>query len=392
MLYFSRLKSVLILGACLISIVLCIPSFLRTGLLPDWVPQPKINLGLDLQGGSYLLLEVDMDSVVRERLASTRSAIAEALQRANTPVGSVQIAGAGVAVVSPDANQIPKIRDALRDVLAEKSDGPSHPLMYFVDGGRQYAQSKLHHAGLDRSSDRNRAAVGFNRAPTYRRDRCQWTVVARQGQNRILVELPGVSEPDRIKKLLGSTAKMTFRLVGEEAVGPNADVDLLPFVDKSGRGEKLPVKRHVEVDGVNLTRATAAIDRRSGGWVVDFGLDAKGTEHFVNVTTAHVGQPFAIVLDNRVISAPVIREPIVGGQGKSAVTSPSKKPTIWRYCCGLARCQRPQNRGRTDRRAESGGRCHPGRSAFDRRRVRVGRDLHVGDIRQVWVLRPRSRS
>ena len=316
MLYFSRLKSVLILGACLLSIVLCIPSFLKPGLLPDWVPQPKINLGLDLQGGSYLLLEVDMDSVVRERLAGTRSAVAEALQRAKIPVGSVQIASGGVAVVSPDVNQIPTIRDALRDVLTEKSDGISHPLMYSTTvDGNTLRVSFTAQALTDLATKTVQQSISIVRRRIDETG-VNEPVVARQGQNRILVELPGVSEPDRIKKLLGSTAKMTFRLVGEEGAGPNADVELLPFVDKAGRGEKLPIKRHVEVDGMNLTRATAALDRRSGGWVVDFGLDSIGTRHFANVTTAHVGQPFAIVLDDKVISAPVIREPIVGGQGQ----------------------------------------------------------------------------
>src|SRR5690606_32001821 len=98
-------------------------------------------------------------------------------------------------------------------------------------------------------------------------------VVARQGQNRVIVELPGVSDPDRIKRLLGSTAKMTFRLVAPEGTAAGPDVELLPMTDRAEGAEKLPVRRHVEVDGMNLTRATAGMDQRAGGWVVNFALD-----------------------------------------------------------------------------------------------------------------------
>src|SRR5262249_4365107 len=88
------------------------------------------------------------------------------------------------------------------------------------------------------------------------------------------------------------------------------------MANKAEGTEKMPVRRHVEVDGMNLTRATAGMDQRQGGWVVNFGLDSIGTRRFADVSTKHVGQPFAIVLDNKVISAPVTREPIIGGQGQ----------------------------------------------------------------------------
>src|SRR5690606_15648143 len=99
-------------------------------------------------------------------------------------------------------------------------------------------------------------------------------VVARQGQSRVLVELPGVSDPDRIKRLLGSTAKMTFRLVAPEGSAAGPDVELLPMTDRTDSAAKIPVRRHVEVDGMNLTRANATLDQHAGGWVVDFALDS----------------------------------------------------------------------------------------------------------------------
>ncbi len=142
-------------------------------------------------------------------------------------------------------------------------------------------------------------------------------LVARQGRDRILVELPGVSDPDRIKRLLGSTAKMTFRLVAPEGASADAETELLPYAE-TGRhvGERIAVRRRVEVDGANLTKANAGQDSRTGEWVVNFGLDRIGAKRFGDISTRHVGEPFAIVLDGKVISAPVIREPILGGQGQ----------------------------------------------------------------------------
>jgi len=282
------------------------------------VPQPRVNLGLDLQGGSYLLLEVDMDSVMKERIASERAAVIEALRKQKVPFSSVTSAKDSVTIAFKDAAQIETARTALREILNERVDGPSQPLAFFdkVEGTtlkltlNPVAQTDLATKAVQQSISIVRRRIdetGVNEP-----------VVARQGTDRVLVELPGVSDPDRIKRLLGSTAKMTFRLVAPEGTPAGPDVELLPMTDRTDPGgeRKLPVKRHVEVDGQNLTRATAAIDNNAGGWVVDFGLDSIGTRRFADVSTKHVGEPFAIVLDNKVISAPVIREPIIGGRGQ----------------------------------------------------------------------------
>jgi len=142
-------------------------------------------------------------------------------------------------------------------------------------------------------------------------------LIARQGQNRILVQLPGVEDPARIKDLLGRTARMTFHLLDEnanpQASTPPPGTMFLP----SDRGqERYAVRRRVEVDGANLSDARAAQDTRTGEWVVNFTFDSVGTRRFADVTRQNVGRPFAIVLDEKVITAPVIREPITGGRGQ----------------------------------------------------------------------------
>lgn len=316
MLQFSRFKTIFILGICLLGILISIPNLLRPGTLPSWVPQPRVNLGLDLQGGSYLLLEVDMNSVMKERLAGARAAIAETLRKGKVPFTSVVADKDKVTLTAADPAQLETARKALQEVLAERVDGPSRSLYFLTSVQGNTLVLKLNPQAI---TDLSTKAVEQSISIVRRRideTGVNEPIVARQGQSRVLVELPGVSEPDRIKRLLGSTAKMTFRLVAPEGTTSGAEVEMLPMTDASSGPAKLPVYRHVEVDGANLIRASASLDQRAGGWVVNFALDSMGTRRFADVSTKHVGRPFAIVLDNKVISAPVIREPIIGGQGQ----------------------------------------------------------------------------
>jgi SecD/SecF fusion protein len=316
MLQFSRFKTIFILGICLLGILISIPNLLRPGTLPSWVPQPRVNLGLDLQGGSYLLLEVDMNSVMKERLAGARAAIAETLRKGKVPFTSVVADKDKVTLTAADPAQLETARKALQEVLAERVDGPSRSLYFLTSVQGNTLVLKLNPQAI---TDLSTKAVEQSISIVRRRideTGVNEPIVARQGQSRVLVELPGVSEPDRIKRLLGSTAKMTFRLVAPEGTTSGTEVEMLPMTDASSGPAKLPVYRHVEVDGANLIRASASLDQRAGGWVVNFALDSMGTRRFADVSTKHVGRPFAIVLDNKVISAPVIREPIIGGQGQ----------------------------------------------------------------------------
>jgi preprotein translocase subunit SecD len=147
--------------------------------------------------------------------------------------------------------------------------------------------------------------------------------IARQGENRLVVQLPGVEDPNRIKDLLGRTAHMTFQLVEEmaDAAHPTPEDIALPLQRRTGGGtqgpaEQLVLRRHTEVDGADLTDARAGQNPQTGEWVVNFGLDSVGSDKFAAISTAAVGRRFAIVLDGQIVSAPVIREPITGGRGQ----------------------------------------------------------------------------
>ena len=143
--------------------------------------------------------------------------------------------------------------------------------------------------------------------------------IAQQGNERIVVQLPGVSDPDRIKQLLGKTAHMTFQLVDESANAnsggpPPPGDEYLPM--QNNPNEKIAVRKRVDVDGGDLTDARAGTNPETGEWVVNFSFNSVGARRFADITRANVNHRFAIVLDNKVISAPVIREPITGGRGQ----------------------------------------------------------------------------
>ena len=147
--------------------------------------------------------------------------------------------------------------------------------------------------------------------------------ITQQGDDRIVVQLPGISDPNRIKELLGKTAHMTFQLVDETAnpsagAPPPPGVDYLPMQDNPS--QKIAVRRRIDVDGGDLTDARAGTNPQTGEWVVNFTFNSIGARRFADVTRANVNHRFAIVLDGKVISAPVIREPITGGRGQISGT------------------------------------------------------------------------
>jgi protein-export membrane protein SecD len=316
MLHFSRSKTLLIIALCLLGVLLAVPNFLRQGALPAWVPQPRVNLGLDLQGGSYLLLEVDMKTVVRDRLTNLRSEVRQALAKAHVAHRGADVLDEGLSVQLASEQDAAAARKALEPILQLRSEGPAYALFFDqkLDGTRLILT--LSPAALS-----DMATKAVEQSVSIVRRRIDETgvnepAVARQGRDRVLVALPGVSDPDRIKRLLGKTAKMTFRLVAPKDARPNADTELLPHAERGRGAEPIAVQRQIAVDGANLTNAKPGTDPRTGEWAVHFELDRIGAKRFADVTTHHVGEPFAIVLDGKVISAPVIREPITGGRGQ----------------------------------------------------------------------------
>jgi SecD/SecF fusion protein len=300
----------MILCVCLIGIALSIPSFIPTDSLPAWYPRHHVNLGLDLQGGSYLLLELDRTALLNERLETVREQAGATLKKAGI-AANTEVTGGRVLINVADTDAAAR---TLADSISELGADPmGHPLFHLANerGGLAIAYTDTGRATLLlKAMDQSIAIVRRRIDQTGTNE----PVVAKQGADRILVELPGVSDPARLRTLLGSTAKMTFHLVASGADAIRPGVRRLPMIDNPA--VTVPVLRHVDVDGANLLDATARPNQEAGGWEVDFTLDSVGAHQFARTTTKHVGEPFAIVLDDKVINAPVIRSPIIDGHGQ----------------------------------------------------------------------------
>ncbi len=316
MMYFTRLKAAIIVGICLLGALLCIPNLMPAPA--SWIPWRTIHLGLDLKGGSYLLLEVDMGAVIKERLDSMADSTRQSLRRAGIPrfVVAVQHAQNRITVRVEDPTKLAQAMTLLRELsTAQPGQRPDIEFEQTPDGTLTATLSPI---GL-----RERATAAVAQSIEIVRRRIDETgvidpIITRQGEARIVVQLPGIEDPNRIKQLLGQTARMTFRLTDETAnvsqAIPPPGVDFLTLEGRGGG--RIAVRRRIEVDGANLTDARAGQDSRNGQWVVNFTFDSIGTRRFAEISRANVGRPFAIVLDDKVISAPVINEPIIGGRGQ----------------------------------------------------------------------------
>ncbi|GAC1341260.1 MAG: hypothetical protein NVSMB18_12970 [Acetobacteraceae bacterium] len=312
MMYFSKLKTALIIGVCVLGVLFCLPNFLPAP--GPFVPWRQVHLGLDLRGGSYLLLEVDMGAVAKERLDNLAEAVRSALRgKVQFQPPQVQAAQNRVLVRLTNPAQQDEASRLLRDA-ATAAGGPAE-----FDVGGTAGEITL---ALSPQALRDRANSAVLQSIEIVRRRIDETGVldpqiTRQGDARIVVQLPGIEDPNRVKELIGKTARMTFRLLDETANlagAPPPGVDFLPVDGQAGVRE--PVRRRVEVDGANLTDARPGQDQQAGRWVVNFTFDSVGARRFGDVTTANVGRRFAIVLDEKVISAPVIQTPIIGGHGQ----------------------------------------------------------------------------
>jgi preprotein translocase subunit SecD len=326
MLYFSRWKALATILTALIVCLFAVPNFFPESTVKTWPrwAQRHLVLGLDLQGGSYLLLEVDGNSVKRDRLNAIRDDTRKVLRDARIVNSGAVVRGDAVEVRINKESDVPAALSKLRDL--------AQPLGGLMGGsGQRDLEVSDAGGGLIRLTvpqpailDRMRKTIEQSIQIVERRVNELGTVeplIQRQGTDRILVQVPGLQDPTRLKELLGKTAKMEFRMV-DLTVSPEqasagrvpADSELLESAENPG--QKYVIKRQVLVSGGDLTDAQPGFDQRSGQPIVSFKFNTTGARKFAQATTEHVKEPFAIVLDNQVISAPVIQEPITGGQGQ----------------------------------------------------------------------------
>ena len=325
MLYFTRWKAFGIILTALLVCLFAVPNFFPEATVKNWPlwAQRRLVLGLDLQGGSYLLLEVDSNYVKKEKLDQIRDDVRRTLREAKIGYTGLASRGDAVEVRVKDTElqaTLSKLRD-LSQPLGGLLGSSGQRSLEVTDAGGGLIRLTVPPAAIN---ERIRQTIDQSIQIVERRVNQLGTVepvIQRQGTDRILVQVPGLQDPTRLKDLLGKTAKMEFRMVDTSVSPDQAQQGNLPPESEllmSASAPKTPyvVKKQVLVSGGDLTDAQTAFDPRTGEPVVSFKFNSAGSRKFAQATTENVGQPFAIVLDNEVISAPVIREPITGGQGQ----------------------------------------------------------------------------
>jgi preprotein translocase subunit SecD len=323
MLFFTRWKAAAILLTALIVCLFAVPNFFPESTVrtwPSWA-QRHIVLGLDLQGGSHLLLEVDANAVRKERLQGISEEVLRLLRQARIPFTGRAIHGNSVEVRITRESDVETALSKLREL--------SQPLAGILGTSGQRSINITESGGLitltpsDAAvTERIRQAVDQSIQIIERRVNELGLVeptIQREGLDRILVQVPGLQDPSRLKEILGKTAKLDFRMVDQSTSAEQALASHVPADSEildGEKGEKYLIEKRVLVSGADLTDAQPGFDQRNGEPIVSFRFNSVGARKFAEATQQNVGKPFAIVLDNKVISAPVIREPILGGSGE----------------------------------------------------------------------------
>ena len=325
MLDFPRWKRVFLWAVTALLIAAAIPSLvsLAGGGWPRSLPDPEVNLGLDLAGGSHILLEADPSQVAGQRLEVMEEAVRSALNDADIDFGSVSTSGGQLSLLLDDASQV----DAARDLLEPMTQGAGLTgqrdwTIGIVDGQRVVMRQT--EAGLELAVTqamesatevvRRRIDALGTREPT----------IIRQGIDRIVVQVPGLENPDALKDLLGQTAELEFKLVDTSALPADVAQGIAPPGSEivpgapggDYQGTALAVRRLGGIRGDSLTDATQSFEPQTNQPVVSITFDSQGARRFADLTTQNVNRQFAIILDGEVLSAPNINEPILGGQAQ----------------------------------------------------------------------------
>jgi len=337
MLDFPRWKVASIVALLLALMLLAVPTFIPEKYTRNWpIPTSRVNLGLDLYGGSHLLLEADTAELAVTRLEAKRDEVSAALRRGGDriEIGDISTRGGKLSFLVRDPTKIDDARERLLPVLGDGAGltGQREWTLDVVDSTRFVLTPTA--AGTTLATERAmEVATNVVRIRTDQLGTREASVV-RQGTDRIVVEVPGLDDPQELKDLLGKTAKLEFKLVDESAdpvslrqgIAPIGSQILpypgapfgLPYIaypTKAGEKPLIAVKRSAIITGEQLVNAYQSTDENNQP-VVDIKFDTQGGKRFGRVTQENVKKPFAIILDNSVLSAPSINEPILGGSAK----------------------------------------------------------------------------
>ncbi len=320
MLEFSQTRRLMLSLILVFGVLFAIPSLLPAKYLeqlPEWVPAEKINLGLDLAGGSHILLEADPSELQQTRLESLEDGVRNAMRRADPriAISDMSRAGGNVGFLVTDPSQIDAARKQIEPLVANNATGGRDWDINITDGNRitLTPSGSGNETALDQAMDTAKDVIDrrINALGTLE------PTIIRQGDERIVVQVPGLQDPQQLKELIGKTAKLEFKLVDENAdpdqtAAGKARVGSQIFPMEDGTGN-IAVRRLGGISGDKLVKADPTFDAQTNEPAVTIQFDSEGGQKFTRMTQQHTGKLFAIILDGQVISAPVIREPIYGG-------------------------------------------------------------------------------
>ena len=323
MIRLPRWKVILVLAALVFGVLFTLPNVLPASTLatlPGWLPHNKINLGLDLQGGSRLLYEVDTAALHKEKLTNLTEDVRNTLQQkqiASTPPvlsnGVVDVRITDPGQVDNAITEFQGLGSPLpgggRDVTVRRGDD-QHVLLSITDQAMQSESVQAVSQNIE-IVRRRVDAMGTREAS-----------ITRQGATRIVIEAPGESDPEKLKSIIGQTAKLSFQLVDDSVTPDDIAAGRIPPQDVKLPSEEaydkggLVVNRRAIVTGEMLVQANAGIDQDRGGPDIEFRFNGAGTRRFAEFSSQNIGKRFAIVLDNKIITAPNMQEPITTGSGR----------------------------------------------------------------------------
>ncbi len=322
MLDFPRWKKIWLWSLILVVSILSLPSLasLSGQQWPESLPDPAINLGLDLAGGSHILLEADPRQIVAQRLETMEESVRTTMRQADPAIriGDVSTQNDRLSFMVESAADIDRAREALMPLV--NGTGLTREWTLSVVDETRFVLTPTQQ-GLDNALDQ---AMDSAKDVIDRRINAIGTLeptIIRQGDNRIVVQAPGQEDPEALKALIGQTAKLEFKLVDLNALPSDVQAGIAPpgsqvypYADGSANaGQQVAVRRLGGIKGDNLVGAQQGFDSRDNSPVVNIQFDQQGAAKFARLTTQNVNKPFAIILDDKVLSAPNINEPIRGG-------------------------------------------------------------------------------
>ncbi len=329
MLDFPIWKKIWLWGLTLVAVAAAIPSLTtNTGFQwPEFLPDPEINLGLDLAGGSHILLEADPAQVADQRLENmeetVRSTMRGSVPESRIRIGDVSTANGELSFMLDDPADLDRARELLLPVMNGtglvrewdlRVEDAQRMILTPTDDGIETAVDQAMESATE--VVRKRIDSLGTREPT----------IIRQGDTRIVVQVPGLDDPDQLKALLGQTARLEFKMVDQSALPSDVaqgiaplGSEIFPYAETSQfSGTSVAVRRLGGIRGDSLINAQQSFDPQTNEPVVNITFDQQGGSRFAQLSTQNVGRPFAIILDGNVLSTPVFNEPILGGSAQIA--------------------------------------------------------------------------